>query len=98
MTDCHGKLGWRSYVQINGESKREYGCVRLTKTETVEKSLAKVHIKFSAEEADRIREMAGALDAPVEKDNRPTADQFVPIVHQVYGQHRDGKPMNKLFK
>ena len=60
--------------------------------------LTKLDMKFSVEEANRIREIAGALDFSEHKATRPTADQFVPIVHQIYGQHRDGKPMNKVFE
>ena len=93
----HKKVkGWRATFRGSSCKDRAFGCVKPALQETVRLLLEKIQDRASAEGRARVLEVAGALERGGE-DRRP-ADEHVPIVHQIYGQARDGKEKGSLFQ
>ena len=63
-----------------------------------QKNMSRMSDRISDAERDRVLEAVQVAHGPSTNCSRPSGSLCVPIIHQIYGVFRDGKPMSRLFE
>ena len=84
------RVYFRAVLTVNGEKKRRYGTRNEEAVVSASNLFTHIPHHISKAETNRVLETVRGF--------QPSGPPNVSMIHQIYGMHRDGKPMSKTFE